>query len=185
MKSPTPLHLSLSLVLLTWIAAPAQTAADFFHDGAMSYLSNNIPAALQVVTNGLQRFPTDEKLQRLYELLNQQQDQQQQQQDQEQPNEDQKQEQSQPDEQEKSEQNQDESQQQQENKPNDQTDGDNQSKPQPDDPREQGEPQQAAPQAMTPEEAQRLLDAQKGDEQVLIFQPQTDPRHRPRVLKDW
>ena len=39
--------------------------------------------------------------------------------------------------------------------------------------------------AMTPKEAQQLLDAQKGDEQVLQFQPQGEPKKRERLLKDW
>ena len=65
--------LSLSLLLLTLLSATAQTADDFFHGGAQHFLTNNIPGALQVVTNGLQRFPEDQKLQKLYELLNRQQ----------------------------------------------------------------------------------------------------------------
>ena len=62
--------------------AQGQPAEEYFHGGAQLYLSNNIPAALETVTNGLQRFPQDEKLKKLYELLNQQQQQQQNQQDQ-------------------------------------------------------------------------------------------------------
>ena len=58
--------------------AQGQPAEEYFHGGAQLYLSNNIPAALETVTNGLQRFPQDEKLKKLYELLNQQQQQNQQ-----------------------------------------------------------------------------------------------------------
>ena len=76
MKSPVPP--SLSLLLMTLLAAGAQTADDFFHGGAQRYLTNNVPGALEVVTNGLQRFPDDGKLKKLYELLNQKQQQQQQ-----------------------------------------------------------------------------------------------------------
>src|ERR1700678_3917184 len=74
---------SVSL-LLVLPSARAQwlTADDFFNDGAHSYISNNIPQALQSVQNGLQRYPDDEKLEKLYELLKQQQKQQQQQQQQ-------------------------------------------------------------------------------------------------------
>lgn len=50
-------------------------------------------------------------------------------------------------------------------------------------PGESAEPIQAH--AMTPQEAQQLLDAQKGDEQVLQFQPQGKPKNRERLLKDW
>src|SRR5271170_1621099 len=80
--------LLLILISLSWLlvlpAARAQwlTADDFFNDGAHSYISNNIPQALQSVQNGLQHYPDDEKLKKLYELLKQQQKQQQQQQQQ-------------------------------------------------------------------------------------------------------
>ncbi len=66
--------------LLVLPAARAQwlTADDFFNDGAHLYLSNNIPQALQSVQNGMQRYPDDEKLKKLYQLLKQQQQQNQQ-----------------------------------------------------------------------------------------------------------
>ena len=67
---------SLSLLLLTLSGAWAQPADEFFHGGAQRYLTNDVPGALEVVTNGLQRFPDDAKLKKLYELLNQQQQQQ-------------------------------------------------------------------------------------------------------------
>jgi membrane protein involved in colicin uptake len=185
MKSPIHLPLSLSLLALTLWGASAQTAGDFFHGGAQSYLSNNIPAALEVVTNGLQRFPDDEKLQKLYELLNQQQQQQQEQKEQDQ-NEEQKQEQQQQDEQKNSDQpKDDQSQKPEQKKPEEQKSGGDQSKPQPEEREQSGEPQQVTPQAMTPQEAKQLLDAQKDDEQVLIFQPQAEPKNRTRPLKDW
>jgi hypothetical protein len=38
---------------------------------------------------------------------------------------------------------------------------------------------------MTPEEAKQLLDAQKGDEQVLLFQPKAEPKNPSKQLKDW
>ena len=49
-----------------------------------------------------------------------------------------------------------------------------------------GEPSQLVPaHAMTPQEAKQLLDAQKGDEQVLQFRPQGEPKHQGKTLKDW
>jgi hypothetical protein len=177
-----PILASLSLSFLIGLSAPAQTADDFFHGGALSFLSNNIPTALEVVTNGLQRFPEDQKLQKLHELLNQQQQQQQQQDQQEQKEKDeQQQEQEKKDEQQK-----DQNQQQKEDqkKPEDQKSGD-QSKPQPEEKKDSGEPQEVAPQTMTPQEAKQLLDAQKDDEQVLIFPPQGEPKQRTKQLKDW
>jgi hypothetical protein len=38
---------------------------------------------------------------------------------------------------------------------------------------------------MSPEEAKRLLDAQKGDEQVLQWKPQGKPEDQNRPIKDW
>jgi outer membrane biosynthesis protein TonB len=185
MKLRIHLPLSLSLLILNLWGASAQNAEDFFHGGAQSYLSNNIPSALEVVTNGLQRFPDNEQLQKLYELLKQQQQQKQEQKEQEQ-NEEQKQEQQQQDEQKNSEQpKDDQSQKPEQKKPEEQKSGGDQSKPQPEEKEQSGEPQQATPQAMTPQEAKQLLDAQKDDEQVLIFQPQAEPKNRTRPLKDW
>ncbi|HEX5219625.1 MAG TPA: hypothetical protein VFZ59_08660 [Verrucomicrobiae bacterium] len=185
---------TLGLLLLCLPSAQAQNADDFFHGGALSYLSNNIPGALEVVTNGLQRFPEDEKLKKLYELLNQKQQQQQQQQDQQ--NQEQKDQQNQQD-QEQDQQKQDEpkqnDQQKQEQKnqqeakdkkeqeKKDQARSGDQSKDKP----EKGDPQQVAAHQMTPQEAKQLLDAQKDDEQVLIFQPQGEPKNKTRQLKDW
>ena len=39
--------------------------------------------------------------------------------------------------------------------------------------------------AMTPQEAKQMLDAQKGDEQVLLFKPEIDPKRQDKKLKDW
>src|ERR1051325_3084319 len=76
----------LGALLLCWQNGRAQALPpdDFFHGGAMAYLSNNIPAALERVTNGLAIYPNDEKLKKLEELLKQQQQQNQQQQNQDQ-----------------------------------------------------------------------------------------------------
>jgi hypothetical protein len=38
---------------------------------------------------------------------------------------------------------------------------------------------------MTPEEAKRLLDAQKGNEQLLQFKPQNQPQNANPSVKDW
>ena len=54
------------------------------------------------------------------------------------------------------------------------------------DEKEQGEPADPLQaHTMTPQEARQLLDAQKGDEQVLQFKPQGKPANRERTLKDW
>jgi Ca-activated chloride channel family protein len=188
---------SLSLFSPAWLSVSAQTAADFFHGGAQRYLTNNIPGALEVVTNGLQRFPKDEQLQKLHELLNRQQQQQQQNQQQkeqqeqqqdQQKQDDHKNQQAKNDEQKKDEeQKQKESQNKkdQQKKDQQQDKSGDKSKDKPEEKKESGEPEQVAAHQMTPQEAKQLLDAQKDDEQVLIFQPQGEPKNRPKQLKDW
>ena len=175
---------SLSLLLLACLAARAQDADEFFHGGAQRYLSNNIPAALEVVTNGLQRFPDDEKLKKLYALLNQQQKQNQQQQQQQQNQKDQQKDQNKDGQKDKSkndQQKQDEPKKQDQKKP----DADK-PKPKPEEKKEDAKPQPASVHAMTAQEARQLLDAQKGDEQVLVFRPPDKPKKNPeKPVKDW
>lgn len=164
------LLLSLSLLLLALMAARAQTADDFFHGGAMFYLSNNIPKAKEVVATGLKAFPEDIKLKKLEALLNQQQQSQQQKQQQEQ---------------QKKEQQQDEQKQKEE--PQKQEQASENQKPQ-DSKSEEKKPdqrQETAAHQMTPQEAKQLLDAQKGEEQVLQFRPPAETKNRGKKLKDW
>ena len=165
----------LGLLLLIVSGASAQSADDIFHDGAVNYLSNNIPKALEVVTNGRALFPDDIKLKKLEELLKQQNQSEQQQQQKEQQKQDEKKEQqSKPDQKDEKKEQPDQSKQ-----PDQQ-----QAQPKPDEKKE-GKPEQVAAHAMTPQEAKQLLDAQKGDEKVLQFQPQGDPKRRTKTLKDW
>lgn len=177
--------LLLILISLSWLlvlpAARAQwlTADDFFNDGAHSYISNNIPQALQSVQNGLQRYPDDEKLKKLYELLKQQQ-QQQNQQNQSQKNQQQN----------SGQQNQ---QQNQQNQPNQNQGQQKQPQPNPADKNQNGskagetngEPQTAGVAQMTPEEAKRLLDQQKNNEQILAMKPRGKPQDTSHPIKDW
>jgi outer membrane biosynthesis protein TonB len=198
------LLLSLSLLLLAWQNAGAQLAPadDFFNGGAQLYISNNIPAALQRVENGLKVYPEDEKLKKLEELLKQQQQKQQQQNQQNQKDQSQKQ-QSQKDQQNQKQQ--DQSQQQQ--KSPDQQQQEDQKKAdqnkeeqqkQPEQPKSSGEKtdgekpedknaedQPVGPGQMTPAEAKRLLDSQKGDEQFLQLKPPEKLKDNQRKFKDW
>lgn len=163
---------SLSL-LLALAAARAETADDFFHGGAMNYFSNNIPQALTVVTNGRALFPDDEKLKKLEELLKQQQNQQQQQQDQQ--NQQDKKDEQKKDQDKKDQQQQQQNQQQKQN----QKKQDDKSK------QEQQQQQQAKAGQMTPEQAKRLLDSQKGSESALVFRPPDKPKDDSKPVKDW
>ena len=165
--------------------AQGQPAEEYFHGGAQLYLSNNIPAALETVTNGLQRFPQDEKLKKLYELLNQQQQQNQQdQKDQKQDKQDdQKQDQKKQDDKKDQQSKSDEQKKKDQEKKDQQQKSADKSKDKPEDKKEDAQPIEAH--AMTPQEAKQLLDAQKGDEQVLMFKPEIDPKRQEKKLKDW
>jgi Ca-activated chloride channel family protein len=171
---------SLSLLfLLPGARAQWLTADDFFNDGAHSYLSNNIPQALKTVQTGLQQYPGDDHLKKLYELLKQQQQQQQQQQ--------------QKNQQQQNQQNQSQQQQQQNSAQKNQQNEQNQARANPanenKDQQNAGETndqaQAAAMARMTPEEAKRLLDQQKNDEQVLVMKPQGKPQDSSHPIKDW
>ena len=59
----------------------------------------------------------------------------------------------------------------------------NQNGGKPENQNEQNQPVTAG--QMTPEEAKRLLDAQKGDEQFLQLKPQGKPQTQPPPVKDW
>lgn len=186
MKSRIHPNLSLSLSLLGFTSAGAFAQAlapeDFFHNGAVNYLSNNIPKALEAVTNGRAIFPNDIRLKKLEELLkqqNQQQSQQQNQQQDEQKQDSSKDQQKQDQQKQDSQQSKDQQNQQQEQSAqSEQKEGE-----QPED--QKAEEQQVKPGQLTPEEAKRMLDAQKGDERVLQFRPEGKPRDAHRPFKDW
>jgi Ca-activated chloride channel family protein len=165
------------------LKAGAQLAPpdDFFNSGAQFYISNNIPAAKERVETGLKMYPDDMKLKKLEELLKQQQQSQnsqsqqnqQQQQSQSQKNSNDQKNQQQP-RQNPADQKNEEQQKQAEQQKSNENKKENQN----------GENQPVAGQ-MTPEEAKRLLDAQKGDEQVLQLKPQGKPQDQNKPVKDW
>jgi len=189
MRLSLPIRVSL---LLAWQAACAQTADDFFNDGAHFYISNNIPQALVPVEQGLKQYPDDVKLKKLYELLKQQQQSQnnqsqqnQQKQSQQQKSnsrqnqQQQKQQPSRQNSQKQDEQNQSGQKNDEQQKQEQQQKSGEEQKHQ----NEQGQPVAAG--QMTPEEAKRLLDAQKGDEQILQLKPQGKPENQNQPIKDW
>jgi Ca-activated chloride channel homolog len=196
MRLSLPISVSL---LLAWQAARAQTADDFFNSGAHFYISNNIPQALAPVEDGLKRYPADVKLKKLYELLKQQQQSQnnQSQQNQQNLSQQQKSNSRQNQQQQKQQQSQQNSQQQKQDEQNQsgQKNGEQQKQQQQQAPgekqggekkenqNEQGQPVAAG--QMTPEEAKRLLDAQKGSEQFLQLKPKGKPENRNQPVKDW
>jgi site-specific DNA-cytosine methylase len=187
------------------LLAHAQPAEEFFHGGAQSYITNNVANARTLVDSGLKLYPDDAKLKKLDELLKQQQQQQnqdQQQQQQQQQNQQDQQKQDQKNQQNKQDQKQQQQnqndQQKQDQKSNDQKPKDQQpakdqkakaDQKQKDEGKDgqQAEAQPVEAKSMTPEEAKRLLDSEKGDEKLLRLQAPgkekpEDPEH-PR--KDW
>ncbi|MCS7336697.1 MAG: hypothetical protein NZ739_00445 [Verrucomicrobiae bacterium] len=146
--------------------ASAETADDFFHEGAVHYLSNNIPKALEVVTRGRELFPNDVKLMKLEELLRRQAPQQQQ-----------------GEQQTRQDQQRDQSEQQQ-----DQKQLQSASSQAKDGGREQRERQEAGatrPTEITPELARQMLDALRAEEAMMPLGPER-PREQPqRAFKDW
>jgi Ca-activated chloride channel family protein len=169
---------SLSLFALALQTVDAQPADDFFHGGAQSYLTNNIPNALTQTEAGLKLYPDDAKLKKLYELLKQQQQSQSQQQQKQ--NQSQQNQQSQSDEQKKEQQEQQQKQneQQKQSQQNQKPDQEKQNQQQP-------EEQQTKPGEMTPQQAKQLLDAEKDDEKLLPVSRAEKPRDRSRPVKDW
>jgi Mg-chelatase subunit ChlI len=187
MRLSLPISVSL-LLLLAWQRACAQLApaADFFNGGAQFYISNNIPSALEKVEGGLKIYPDDVKLKKLEALLKQQQQSQssqsQQQQQQNQPS---SQKNSQ-DQQKQDEQKQNQAEQKKDGQEKQQ--GQQNSAAQNRDSQktdQNAETQPVAPEQMTPEEAKRLLDAQKGNEQILQMRPQGKPQDGQKPIKDW
>lgn len=187
-------RISISLWAIFGCSASAQTADDFFHSGAQSYLTNNVPFAIQRVDEGLKRFPNDEKLKKLDELLKKQQQQQSksdqskdQKQDQKQNSDQQKQ---QNDQKQKQDQNQQSKQDQEKKDKKDQAKPDEQQQPKPDDPKKDQQPddqqqqQKFAPGQMTPQQARQLLDSQKDSEMMLPIKPDENVQRRG-TLRDW
>jgi Ca-activated chloride channel family protein len=200
MRLPRPIQNSLLPLLLVFAAqkvcAQLAPADDFFNSGAQFYISNNIPAAKQWVENGLKFYPDDEKLKKLEELLKQKNQQQQQNQSQQQKSDSQKNQQQQNQQSQKnSSQDRQKSDEQKQSQPDQKKDG-QQNQPTPQKSADEqkngdksenqnGDGQPIKPGQMTPEEAKRLLDAQKDSEQILQQKPKDKPEQNQKPVKDW
>lgn len=157
------------LIFACGTAVFAQTARELFDPPAKEYILGNTPVASNLVRQALEKYPEDERLQKLKKLIEQQQEQQNQQQDQNQ---------------------QQQEQDNQRNEPQDQEQSDSQDQQQ--DAQQESSPTQEQPltqprQAgqMTPEEAQQLLDAMRQDEQAQRADLQPYLGAPVRVDKDW
>lgn len=173
----------LPILLILCASASAQTALDLFNPAAREYIVGNTAAASNLVTQALNQYPSDKKLQQLKELIDRQQNQQQNQEQQDQNQDQQNQDQSEQDQSE-----QDLNQQGQKDQQGDQKQQDSEKKDSDEQDPQEAQPSQAQPLKagqMTQEEAQQLLDAMKQNEK----DERTDLRPilgRPvRVDKDW
>ncbi len=195
------ISLSALFIAAQKISAQLAPAEDFFNSGAQFYISNNVPSALERVELGLKTYPDDDKLKKLEALLKQQQQSQQNQQQQNQQN----QSQQQKSDSQKSQQQQKQQQQNSQDQQKQDEQKQNQAEQKKEEQRRQQEQQKASvqkkdgekqdnkeaegqpvkPGEMTPEEAKRLLDAQKGDEQLLQMKPPEKPRDTAHPVKDW
>ena len=168
--------IAVGLIAFMLHRASAQSADDFFHNGARSYLSNNVAGARKEVDQGLKQFPDDIKLKKLDELLKQQQQQQQQNQQQQQQNQSQQNQSKQNQQQQKSQQQKqnEEQKQQEQNKEQQKQAG-----------KEKEQEQQAQAREMTPDQAKRLMDQQKANEMLLPATRREKPKNQEGPIKDW
>lgn len=144
-------------LLLISATAFAQSADEYFHSGAQSFINADLQTAINQVQNGLDQYPNDAKLNALMEKLQEEQEkQQQQQQNQEQQNQEQQSEQEQ-------EQNQNEEQQDQENQQQE-SEGENQEQQ---DPQEMNA-EQLESQQISKEDAEKILQALAQKEKELL-----------------
>ena len=168
------------VMLLFFSSASAETAIELFNPAAREYIVGNTGMASNLVTQALMRYPDDEKLKKLKELIEQQQ-QEQEQQDQQQ-NQDQQQEQ-----QDQQQQKQDQQQQQEQEQQEQEQQGEQQQQPEEQEP-QQAQPSEAPPQQageMSEEEAQQLLDAMKLNEKDQREKLRRVLGRPVQVDKDW
>lgn len=175
------IRLSLLLAALALVQAPPpDRAADLYHAGAQAYIEGDNAAALEAVEAGLDVAPNDPKLQALRELLEQQQDPQDQNDG------------GQNDESEDSEAG-DEGEQNEEQDQGEQPDDGQEAEQDETQTRsseaQAGEaPEQPAgreAESMTRAQAERILDAVGGEEELLLRELRRAPTQRSRSDKDW
>lgn len=174
--------LSILLTAFAVVVSAQEVEVDidstYFHPAASMYVQGNSSGASNLVFTGLSQFPENGKLLRLKELLDKQQEQ----------NEDQNKDQDQQDQdQEEQDPNEDQQDQDQQNDQNqDQQDQDQQDQEQ-DQPEDSSEQEQQPPSAeqMSQDEAERLLDAMKQEEETKRLQLHPVMGAPVKVDKDW
>ncbi len=137
--------------------ALAQSADQYFHNGAQSFINADLQTAINTVQQGLDQYPNDSKLNALMQKLREEQErQQQQQQNQEQQNQDQ---QSQQDQQ----QNQNEQEQEEEQQPQE-SEGENKGEQE----AQEMNPEELDSQQISKEDAEKILQALAQKEKELL-----------------
>ncbi len=191
------------------LAAEAQSVQDYFHAGAKGFIGNQLNEARTAVESGLSLAPDDSDLLSLKELIEKAKEEQQKQEQEQQQNQDQQQEQEgeeqedqqdqgdQEQQQDSGEQSEEQNQEQQEQENQQQQEGDEQSDEeqqggeQESDSENQGQGQSAPesaeidPDALSREEAERILQALENEEGQLLRQVQRMKVRARRVDKDW
>ncbi|HET8865252.1 MAG TPA: hypothetical protein VFM80_06100 [Gracilimonas sp.] len=151
MKKLLPIIFSLLLTTLAF----AQSADNYFHDGAQSFINADLQTAINEVQEGLSRYPNDAKLNALMEKLQQEQEKQQQQQQQQQ-------EQQQNQEQNQEQENQEQEQQQQQQQQQQQSENQGEQNPQ------EMNPEELESQKISKENAEKILQALAQKEKELL-----------------
>lgn len=178
--------LSILLIGLAAAALAQEPEVDidstYFHPAASMYVQGNSAGASNLVYSGLSQFPDNGKLLRLKELLDQQQEQNQD--DKKDQNKDQNQDKDQNKDQDQ--QNQDNQDPQQNEKPQDQDQNqDPNNDPDQEQQQDQSEQQPPSAEQMSKDEAERLLDAMKQDEENKRLQLHPVMGAPVQVDKDW
>ncbi|MDZ7808729.1 MAG: hypothetical protein U5K71_16710 [Gracilimonas sp.] len=151
----------LLISFMTLLAVPvlAQSADQYFHNGAQFFINADLQTSLNYVEEGLVNYPNDRKLNALYEKLKEEQEKQQQQQQQEQQQQNQ-----QNQEQEQDQQQDQQNQQQQEDQEQQESEGEKQGEQQP----QEVNPENLQSQQISKEEAEKILRALAQKEKELL-----------------
>ncbi|MEX0724245.1 MAG: hypothetical protein WD357_04395 [Gracilimonas sp.] len=151
----TAVALIFSFLIAT--SAFGQSADEYFHSGAQSFIGADLQSAINRVQNGLSKYPNDAKLNALMQKLQEEQERQQQQQDQQQQNQEQQSEQEQ-------QQNENEEQQEQEEQQSQENEGQNQDEQEP----QEMNPEELDSQQISKEDAEKILQALAQKEKELL-----------------
>lgn len=144
--------LLISLLSLLTVPLLAQTADQYFHNGAQFFINADLQTSLNYVEQGLMNYPNDRKLNALYEKLKEEQEKKQQRQQEQQQN------------QQEQEQDQQQDQQQQEDQEQQESEGEEQGEQQP----QEINPEDLQSQQISKEEAEKILRALAQKEKELL-----------------